>query len=159
MSAPTVQPHVSHLAWGECSCPSCSGVFKADQSAVRFFYRYYRDAVLFMLCPICAAGYDRSTPDERLRVQDECIRAVKDCAGSRSHFGCTTYSAVLLNGGDYCAAVENGACGLDRTTYELLARSDQAFLFANDMPVYWEGFPGASNTSNGPVNCHDQTQQ
>ena len=74
-------------------------------------------------------------------MRDGCIRIIEACTGSRSHLGCTTYSAVLINGGDYCAAVENGTCGLDPTSYELLARSDQAVLFVNGMPVHWEGFP------------------
>ena len=144
------------LKYGECICPSCSGVFKADQSAVRFFHRYYRDAALFMLCPNCAAKYDRCTPVERSRTQDECLRTIGACTGSSSQLGCTTYSAVLSNGGDYCAAVENGTCGLDRTSYEFLARSDQAVLFVNGVPVYWEGFPEPDRHSIEPPSGFDQ---
>ncbi len=156
MNAPKVKSGVRQLAWGECSCPMCNGVFKADQSAVRFFHRYYRDAALFMLCPDCAAKYDHCTPIERSRTQDEYFRAIDAGTGSRSHLGCTTYSAVLINGGDYCAAVENGTCGLDRTSYELLVRSDQAVLFVNGMPVYWEGFPESDRHSIEPTFGSDQ---
>jgi hypothetical protein len=146
------------LQWGECICSLCSGIFKADQSAVRFFHRYYRDAALFMLCPDCAAKYDHCTPTERSRMQDECFRAIEACTGSRSQLGCTTYSAVLINGGDYCAAVENGTCGLDRASYELLARSDRATLFVNGMPVHWEGLPEFPNPVTDPTNGRDQHQ-
>lgn len=147
---------LTNLEYGECGCPLCGGIFKADQSAVRFFHRYYLDAVLFMLCPDCAAKYDHCTPIERSRTQDECFRAIDAWTGSRSHLGCTTYSAVLINGGDYCAAVENGTCGLDRISYELLAKSDQAVLFVNGMPVYWEGFPKSYRYSIEPAFGSDQ---
>jgi hypothetical protein len=156
MSPTKKQSALQSLQWGECRCPLCSGVFKADPSAVRFFHRYYRDAALFMLCPICATNYDHSTPLQRSRTRDDCFRAIESCAGSRSHLGCTTYSAVLINGGDYCAAVENGTCGLDRTTYELLARSDQAVLLFNGVPVYWEGFPESDRHSIEPTFSSDQ---
>jgi len=156
VSAPGFKYGVSQLAWGECCCPSCRGIFKADQSAVRFFYRYYRDAALFMLCPICATKYDYSTPFERSRTRDDCFRTIQAFSGGRSHLGCTTYSAVLINGGDYGAAVENGTRGLDRTSYEILARSDQAVLFVNGMPVYWEGFPEPERHSIEPPLGSDQ---
>lgn len=144
------------LQWGECICSLCSGIFKADQSVVRFFHRYYRDAALFMLCPDCAAKYDHCTLTERSRMQDKCFRAIEACTGSRSQLGCTTYSAVLINGGDYCAAVENGTCGLDRTSYEFLAKSDQAVLFVNGAPVYWKGFPEPDRHSTEPTFGSDQ---
>jgi hypothetical protein len=147
---------LASLNYGECRCPSCSSVFKADQSAVRFFLRYYRDAVLFMLCPKCASEYDRSTPVERSRTRDDCLRVIEACTGSRSHLGCTTYSAVLINGGDYCAAVENGTCGLDRSSYEQLARADHAVLFVNGMPVCWEGFPEPERQPIEPTRGSDQ---
>ncbi len=156
MSAPGCKSSLSHLAWGECHCPSCRGTFKADQSAVRFFHRYYRDAVLFMLCPFCAARYDHGTPVERSRTREDCLRAIEACTGGRSHLGCTTYSAVLMNGGDYCAAIENGTYGLDRSSYEQLARADQAVLFVNGIPAYWEGFPEPARHSIEPSFGSDQ---
>jgi hypothetical protein len=105
---------------------------------------------------MCAAKYDHSSPIERSDVRDDCVRTIEAFTGSRSYFGCTTYSAVLINGGDYCAAVENGTCGLDRTIYEFLARSDQAVLFVNGVPVYWEGFPEPERHSTEPSFGSDQ---
>jgi hypothetical protein len=150
---------LTRLGYGECSCPLCSGIFKADQSAVRFFHRYYRDAALFMLCPRCAARYDQSAPTERSSMQDECIRVISTCTDSPCHLGCTTYSAVMINGGDYHAAVENGTHGLDRTTYETLAVSDEAVIYINGAPVYWRGFPETVNMSNGLASGYEQYKQ
>jgi hypothetical protein len=152
------QPLVGSLSWGECCCPQCQAVLKADQDAVRFFARYKRDAMLFMLCPACAAIYDRSKPDERSRFRDQCLHNIENCSGSRSHFACTTLMAIRINHGDFCAAVENGICGLDQMTYELIASSDEAVIFVNGLPVHWQGLPEIAPTTNWGTSGLNQYQ-
>lgn len=159
MNTPVTKFNLESLGWGQCCCPHCYAVLTADQDAVRFFCRHNRDAVLFMLCPSCAASYDTSSPDERSRLRDVCLHNIEHCSGSRSHFACTTLSAVVINDGDFRDAVENGTCGLDRAAYEALTRSDQATLFINGRVVYWEGLPEASNSLSGPTNGRDQHQR
>jgi hypothetical protein len=158
MSAPECWSSLSNLALGECYCPSCRGVFKADQNAVRFFFRYKRDAILFMLCPACAAIYDRSKPDERSRFRNQCLHNIENCSGSRIHYACTTLMAICINHGDFCAAVENGTYGLDQMTYELIASSDEAVIFVNGLPVYWHGLPENSSKTNGCTSGLNQYQ-
>jgi len=143
------QPPVGSLSWGECCCPQCQAVLKADQDAVRFFARYKRDAMLFMLCPDCAAIYDRSKPDERSRFSKQCLHNIESCSGSRIQYACTTLMAICINHGDFCAAVENGTCGLDQMTYELIANSDEAVIFVNGLPVHWHGLPETASKING----------
>ena len=88
------QPSFLSLQWGQCCCPHCYAVLTADQEAVRFFYRYNRDAALFMLCPACAVSYDASSPDERTRLRDACLHNIESCSAGRSHFACTTLSEI-----------------------------------------------------------------
>ena len=152
------QPSLLSLQWGQCCCPHCYAVLTADQEAVRFFCRYNRDAALFMLCTACAASYDASSPDERSRLRDACLHNIKSCSEGRRHFACTTLSAVMINGGDFRAAVENGTCELDRVAYEALTRSDEAILFINGRIVHWEGLPEATNRMSGPTSGRDQHQ-
>jgi hypothetical protein len=109
-----------------------------------------------MLCPVCVARYDQSTLSERSRVRDDCVRNIESFAENRSQFACTTYLAVVINHGDYGAALENGTCGLDRASYEILINSDEATLFVNGSVVYWERLPEAMPTPNCPTTGNDQ---
>jgi hypothetical protein len=66
--------------------------------------------------------------------------------------------AIRINHGDFCAAVENGICGLDQMTYELIASSDEAVIFVNGLPVHWQGLPEITPTTNGRTSGLNQYQ-
>lgn len=103
-------------------CPCCRKHFGPVFSDIVYQIKNGNDAMFVLLCANCQIRYFSAPHSRREQMRTDGIKAI--AIDPSDQWACVSLFALSLNGGDLDRAMEHGLCGMDRATYEALARTD-----------------------------------